>query len=130
MPSFVGLRPIIFDEEDYNLVHEYIAEHEYHEYLVQKKIELKGKKKISDLTLRSSINHELRKRFYKGQRVTWISLNADHAITRREESEITSSIRQMLHDRQVGDKTDLAKYIVYHSGGQVQPHWPEKYCGT
>ena len=117
MPSFVGLRPIIFDEEDFNLVHEYIAEHEYHEYLVQKKIELKGKKKISDSTLRSSINHELRERFYKGQRVTWISLNADHAITRREESEITSSIRQMLHDRQVGDKTDPAKYIIYHSGG-------------
>ena len=113
MPSFVGLRPIIFDEEDFDLVHEFIAEHELHEYQVQKKIELKS---ISDSTLRSSIYHELRERFYKGQRVTWISLNADHAITRREESEITSSIRQMLHDRQVGDKTEPAKYIIYHSG--------------
>ena len=117
MPSFVGLRPIIFDEEDFNLVHEYIAEHEFHEYRVHKKIELKGKKSISDSMLRGSIYHELRERFYKGQRVTWISLNADHAITRREESEITSSIRQMLHDRQVGDKIEPAKYIIYHSGG-------------
>ena len=117
MPSFVGLRPITFDEEDFDLVHEYIAEHEFHEYRVHKKIELKGKKSISDSMLRGSIYHELRERFYKGQRVTWISFNADHAITRREESEINSSIRQMLHDRQVGDKTEPAKYIIYHSGG-------------
>ena len=117
MPSFVGLRPIIFDEEDFDLVHEYIAEHEFHEYRVHKKIELQGKKSISDSMLRGSIYHKLRERFYKGQRVTWISLNADHAITRREESEITSNLRQMLHDRQVGDKTEPAKYIIYHSGG-------------
>ena len=116
MPSFVGLRPIIFDEEDFNLVHEYIAEHEFHEYRVQKKIELKGKKTISESTLRSSIYRELRERFYKGQRVTWISLNADHAITRREEGDITRSVQKMLHDRKVGDKTDPTKYIIYHSG--------------
>ena len=116
MPSFVGLRPIIFDEEDFDLVHVHIAEHEFYEYQVQKKIVLQGEK-ISDSTLRSSIYHDLREKFYKGQRVTWISLNEDHAITRREESQITSSIRQMLHDRRVGDKTEPAKYVIYHSGG-------------
>lgn len=120
MPSFVGLRPIIFDEEDFDLVHEFIAKHEFHEYRVHKKIELKGKKSISDSMLRGSIYHELRERFYKGQRVTWISLNADHAITRREESEITSSIRQCYMIVKWATKQNQLSTLFITLVGQVQ----------
>ena len=117
MPTSVGLRPITFEEEDFELIHEYIAEHEFYEHQVQKIIELRQQEKdLSESTIRSSIYYELRECFYKGQRVTWISLNADHAITRREEKEITKSIRQMLQDR-INEKIEPARYVIYHSGG-------------
>jgi len=118
MPSYVGLQPIDCDEEDFELVHEYIAEHELHKYRVQKIIEyrLRGEKSISESIVQSSIKYELRKNFYKGQKVTWTSLNAGHAITRREETIIMQNIRQMLQDR-VSEKIEPAKYVIYHSGG-------------
>ena len=117
MPTSVGLRPVTFEEEDFELIHEHIAEHEFYKHQVQEIIELRQQEKqISDSTIRSGIYYDLRKRFYKGQRVTWISLNADHAITRREEKEITRSIRQMLQDR-INEKIEPARYVVYHSGG-------------
>ena len=117
MPTSVGLQPITFEEEDFELIHEHIAEHEFYKHQVQEIIELRQQEKhISDSTIRSSIYYDLRERFYKGQRVTWISLNADHAITRREEKEITRSIRQMLQDR-IDEKIEPARYVIYHSGG-------------
>ena len=131
MPSYVGLRPIIFDEEDFDLVHEYIAVHEYHEYLVQKKIELKGNKsEISDSTLRSSINHELREKFYKGQRVTWISLNADHAIQEgRKVKLLVAYDKCYMILKWVAKQTQL-NILFITLVCQVQARWPEKYCGT
>ena len=118
MPTSVGFRQVIFEEEDFDLIHEHIAEHEFYKHQVQKKIELRqqSKKVFSDLDIRSSIYDELKERFYKGQKVTWISLNADHAITRREESEITRSIRQMLQER-ISEKIEPARYVICHSGG-------------
>ena len=117
MPTSVGLQPVTFEEEDFELIHEHIAEHEFYKHQVQEIIELRQQEKhISDSTIRSGIYYDLRERFYKGQRVTWISLNADHAITRREEKEITRSIRQMLQDR-INEKIEPARYVIYHSGG-------------
>ena len=118
MPTSVGLRQVVFEEEDFDLIHEHIAEHEFYKHQVQKKIELRqqSKKVLLDVDIRNSIYDELKTRFYKGQRVTWISLNADHAITRREESEITRSIRQMLQER-ITEKIEPARYVIYHSGG-------------
>lgn len=118
MPSSTGPRRITFDEEDFELVHEHIAKHELYKLRVQKIIELQQQSKnVSETMVTISTQHELRENFYKGQTVTWISLEADHAIIRREENEITSSIRQMLYDRLVGDKTEPAKYVIYHSTG-------------
>ena len=118
MPSFTGLRRITFDEEDFELVHEHIAKHELYKLRVQKIIELQQQNEnVSETMVTISIQHELRENFYKGQTITWISLEADHAIVRREEHEITSSIRQMLYDRLIGDKTEPAKYVIYHSTG-------------
>ena len=118
MPSSTGLRHVTFDEEDFELVHEHIAKHELYKHRVQNIIELQlQNKNISETMVTIDIQYKLRENFYKGQTVTWISLDADHAITRREESEITNSIRQMLYDRLVGDKTEPAKYVIYHSAG-------------
>ena len=117
MPSLAGLRRISFDAEDFDLIHECVAEHELYQYRVQKLIELQQQNEIvSDTVVRSGIQYELRENFYKGQTVTWISLDADHAITRREESEITNSIRELLKDR-VYEKTEPTKYVIYHTGG-------------
>ena len=117
MPSSTGPRCITFDEEDFELVHEHIATHEFYKHKVQKIIELRQKSEnLSETKVEISIQKELRENFYKGQTVTWISLEADHAIVRKEEHKITSSIRQMLFDRD-GDKIDPAKYVIYHSIG-------------
>ena len=118
IPSSTGLRRITFDEEDFELVHEHIAKHELYKLRVQKIIELQQQNEnVFETMVTISIQHELRENFYKGQTVTWISLEADHAIIRREEHEITSSIRQMLYDRLAGEKTEPAKYVIYHSTG-------------
>lgn len=45
MPSYVGLRPVHFDEEDFELVHDHIAEHELHIHRVQKIIEFQQQEK-------------------------------------------------------------------------------------
>lgn len=120
MPSSVGLRPITFDEEDFELVHEHIDKHELFRFEAQRKIELQQQDDVEDeeqLSLEfGSIQDELRIRFYKGQKVTWISLNADHAITRREEKDITVKLRKMLQDR-VRDKVEPARFVMYHSVG-------------
>ena len=95
MPSLINeeriLRPITFDEEDFELIHEHIAEHEIVKLLEQEKTHLRQQsnlKTVSDNILRSDVKYKLRENFYKGNRVTWISLNADHTITRREEDKI------------------------------------------
>ena len=119
MPSLIGLRQVTFNEEDLELVHEYIAEHELHRHKVQKMIELQqGDKKISDTATKidHDIKCELRERFYKGQQVTWISLDADDAITRREESEIMKGLRYMLSERVI-ECREPGKYVIYHFGG-------------
>ena len=95
MPGIAGLRHITFDAEDLQLVHEYIAEHELHNHKIQKIIELRqdDKKFFDSATqLDHDIKCELREQFYKGQQVTWISLDADDAITRKEESEIMKGV--------------------------------------
>ena len=119
MPSLAGQLPITFNEEDFELVHEHIAEHELHHHRIQKMIEMQQQdKKVYDTT--TTIDHEikceLRERFYKGQRVSWISLDADDAITRREENEIMKSVRRMLSERKT-ECREPAKYVIYHFGG-------------
>ena len=118
MPSSVGLLPITFDEEDFELVHEHIDKHEFFRFEAQRKIELQQHVEDEEQTLSEfgSIQDELREKFYKGQKVTWISLSADHAITRREEREITVKLRKMLLDR-VSEKVEPAKFVMYHSVG-------------
>ena len=118
MPGPDGnLHSITFDEEDFELIHEHIAEHELRKHRVEKIIELQQcKEKISDTIVRSNILYHLRENFYKGQRVTWNSLSAEHAITRREENEITKAIEHMLQDR-VCERVDPAKYTIYHVAG-------------
>ena len=120
MPSSVGLLPITFDEEDFELVHEHIDKHELFRFEAQRKIELQqhveDEEQTSTLSEFGSIQDELREKFYKGQKVTWISLSADHAITRREEREITVKLRKMLQDR-VTEKVEPAKFVMYHSVG-------------
>ena len=118
MPGPDGnMQPITFDEEDFELIHEHIAEHELHKHRVERIIELQQHNEVvSDTIVRSDILYQSREIFYKGQRVTWNSLCAEHAITRREENEITIPIVQMLQDR-VCERVDPAKYTIYHVGG-------------
>ena len=115
MPSSTGPCCIRFDEEYFELVHEHIATHESYKHRVQKIIELQQQNEnVSETKVEISIQYELRENFYKGQTVTWISLEANHAIVRWEEHEITSSIRQMFYDCD-SDKTEPAKYICHLS---------------
>ena len=119
MPGLAGLQHITFDEEDLELVHEYIAEHELHNHKMQKMIELRqdDTKVLDSATqLDHDIKCELRERFYKGQQVTWISLDADDAITRKEESEIMKGVRSMLLER-VSECREPGKYVIYHFAG-------------
>jgi len=121
MPSLIGqsrvLRSITFDEEDFELIHEHIAEHEILKLQAQEKIDLRQKdKSVSDGTVRIDIKYKLRENFYKGDRVTWISLNADHTITRREEDKIIIRIREKLHEH-VHGRLETTKYVIYHSKG-------------
>lgn len=121
MPSLIVktrmLRPISFDEEDFELIHEHIAEHEILKLLAQEKIHLRQQNKtVSDDILKIDIKYKLRENFYKGDRVTWISLNADHTITRREEEKIIINIREKLLENMHG-KLETTKYVIYHSKG-------------
>ena len=124
MPSFMCktrmLRSINFDEEDFELIHEHIAEYEILKLLAQEKIDFRQRNEIvSDDTLRNTIKYKLRENLYKGDRVTWISLNADHTITRREENNITIRVREKLHEHLHGLEAAkyATKYVIYHSKG-------------
>ena len=125
MPSFMcksrRLRAITFDEEDFELIHEFIAEHEILRLVGQEKIEFRQQKKVvSDDTLKNDIKYKLRENFYKGDRVTWISLDKDHTITRREENKIEVRIREKLQERVHGSLEAIkyaTKYVIYHSKG-------------
>ena len=121
MPSLINkeriLRSITFDEEDFELIHEHIAEHEILKLLAQEKIDLQQQNKTdSDDTLRDKIKYKLRENLYKGDQVTWISLDADHTITRREEDKIIINIREKLQEL-VHGKPETTKYVIYHSKG-------------
>ena len=121
MPSLIGekriLRSITFDEEDFELIHEYIAEGEMLKLLAQEKIHFRQKNEVvSDNIIKSDIKYKLRENLYKGGQVTWISLNADHTITRREEDKIIINIREKLQDH-VHRKLETTKYVIYHSKG-------------
>ena len=125
MPSLICkariLRSITFDEEDFELIHEHIADYEILKLLGQEKIDFRQRNEcVSDDTLKNTIKYKLRENLYKGDRVTWISLNADHTITRREEDKITIRVREKLQEHVHGqlEATKYAtKYVIYHSKG-------------
>ena len=117
VPTEYGLLPVKFIEDDFELVHEHVFEYERHKYQIRKKLEMLSCRKQRDIDLiRNEIYEEVQKNFYKGQAVTWISLQKSHIIVRSEEREITNNIRRMLDDH-VSKKTEPSRYILYHSAG-------------
>ena len=117
VPARHGSLPVKFVEDDFELVHEHVFEHEMHEYQARKKIELLSSRQQKDQVLiRKEIYKEVQNNFYKGQSVTWISLNQNHAIVRSEEHEVTSILRKML-DEHVSKKTEPSRFVLYHAAG-------------
>ena len=101
-----------FNEKDFELVHKSIHEYEMHTYQTQRIIKLPPTER-NEISIRTEIYNEVKENFYKGQTVTWISLQRSHAITRTVQSKITKSIRAMLDKH----KTEPTKYVLYHLPG-------------
>ena len=117
MPSIHGLeeKVDVIEEEDFTLVHKHIDKYEMHLYQTQKLSanRLHERTDKYEITERYEIYNEVRDNFYKGETVTWISLNQGHAISRTVEPEITQSIEKLLKKR----KAEPTKCILYHSSG-------------
>ena len=124
LPTPFGLQVITFVEEDFELVHKDIAEHEMRKFIFQKQTENRQNTdaisetgmKIDEQNLRHEIIKELRLKFYKCETVSFISLGNNDAITREEESDITAHLRELLEERK-SQKTEPAKYVLYHTTG-------------
>lgn len=125
IPHLHGLQEINFVEEDFTLVHENIAEHEMLEAMFQRQTE--SRQSTDDLQIevaqpdhefdkRHEIIREFRVRFYKCETISFVSLANDHAITRKEETHITSRLKDLLSERK-DRKTETAKYVLYHTAG-------------
>ena len=116
MPSLHGLEEKVdLTEEDFSLVHKHVDKYEMHRYHIQK-LSANRLHEITDeheITERHEIYDEVRNSFYKGQTVTWISLQQDHTSNRKEESEITIRIEKLLEKH----KAEPTKCILYHSSG-------------
>lgn len=123
IPHLNGPQKINFVEEDFTLVHQHIAEHEMLEAVFQKQTEIRqgsddlqfggGPPKFDE---RHEIIRDFRVRFYKCETISFVSLAHDHAITRKEEMEITNRLRDLLAERK-DRKTETAKYVLYHTAG-------------
>ena len=124
LPTPFGLQEIAFVEEDFELVHKDIAEHEMRKLIFQKQTEIRQNMdtiletgvKTDEDDLRHEITKELRIRFYKCETVSFISLDNNDAITREEESDIFAHLRELLEERK-SQKTEPAKYVLYHTTG-------------
>ena len=124
LPTPFGLQEITFVEEDFELVHKDIAEHEMRKYIFQKQTENRQntddisepRAKVDEHNLRHEIIKELRMKFYKCETASFISLDNNDAITREEESDITAHLRELLEERK-SQKTEPAKYVLYHTTG-------------
>ena len=124
LPTQYGLREIKFVEEDFELVHKDIAEHEMHKFIIQKQTENRQNAdiiaetgiKIDEHYLRHKVIKELRIKFYKCETVSFISLDNNDIITREEESEIMVHLRGLLDER-MSQKTEPATYVLYHTTG-------------
>ena len=124
LPTPFGLQEIAFVEEDFELVHKDIAEHEMRKFIFQKQTEIRQNMdtisetgvKIDEDSLRHEITKELRIKFYKCETVSFISLDNNDTITREEESDIIAHLRDLLEER-TSQKTEPAKYVLYHTTG-------------
>ena len=124
LPTQFGLQEIAFVEEDFELVHKDIAEHDMRKLIFQKQTEIRQNVdtiletgvKIDEGDLRHEITKELRIRFYKCETVSFISLDNNDTITREEESDIVAHLKELLEER-VSQKTEPAKYVLYHTTG-------------
>ena len=120
IPHLHGLQEINFVEEDFTLVHEHIAEQEMLEAVSQRQTDSRQSSDDSptlpEFDERHEIIRDFRVRFYKCETVSFVSLANDHAITRKEEIEITNRLKDLLSER-IDRKTETAKYILYHTTG-------------
>ena len=124
LPTPHGLQEITFVEEDFELVHKDIAEHEMRNFIFQKQTEIRQNTdtiletdmKIDEYNLRHEITEELRINFYKCDIVSFVSLDNNDTITREEESDIIAHLRELLEERK-SQKTEPAKYVLYHTTG-------------
>ena len=124
LPTQFGLQEITFVEEDFELVHKDIAEHEMRNFIFQKQTEIRQNTeailetgvKIDEYNLRHEIIEELRINFYKCDVVSFVSLDHNDTITREEESDIIANLRELLEERK-SQKTEPAKYVLYHTTG-------------
>ena len=121
LPTPYGLQEIAFVEEDFELIHKYIAEHEMHKLIFQKQTEYRQNadtisETIDEHNLTHEIVKELRAKFYKCETVSFISLDNNDTITREEESVIIVRLSKLLEER-VSQKTEPAKYVLYHTTG-------------
>ena len=123
-PTPSGPQEIKFVEEDFELVHKDIAEHEMYKFIFQKQTENRQNMdvisemgiKVDEHYLRHEIIKELRIKFYKCETVSFISLDNNDTITREEESEIMVHLRELLEER-ISQKTEPATYVLYHTAG-------------
>jgi len=122
LPTCRGLQEIQFVEEDFQLVHEHIAEHEMRKAMFEKQTEIRQQSdlfcekgmKLDDL--RHKIIEQLMINFFKCETVSFISLDRGDAIKRQEESEVIECLKELLKER-TNHKTEPAKYVLYHTVG-------------
>ena len=124
LPTCHGLQEIQFVEEDFQLVHEHIAEHEMRKAMFEKQTEIRQQAdafferemKLDEYSLRHKIMKQLKINFYNCETVSFISLNSGDAIEREEESEVIAHLKELLKER-TNHKTEPAKYVLYHTVG-------------